>query len=349
MSRVSSFSSAFVRTHPRFQSLLRLLASITVGLIVIGLVGQLLRDRFFITHLMMHAPLVLLGAAAVVLAIVWRGSRAWRATLLVSGVVGVVSGAAPMIGGGARSSPAPSGQDATIVQWNVRWGGGGGGVDGSAKRWSSICDELAGFAQDDAPGGAPDIIILSEAPSPPRIAELSGRLGDGWSNAQVRNAPRARYLYSLAVLSRWPVTLERENEIPSGRTMLVRVAAPDGDIRVLVVDGQSTPLIQRTPRLRAVSDICRAADGSAAPIHIVAGDFNAIGRSIGFDAIRDAGYGPAAASSRGWRGTWPALCPVYDIDHVWLSDEIAVSGCALFSNLATDHRGTVVRVGLPAQ
>jgi endonuclease/exonuclease/phosphatase family metal-dependent hydrolase len=335
------FSSAFIRVHPRFRSLVRLAGVIVVGLIVIGLVGQVVRDRFFVAHLMMHAPLVLLGAGAMVLGIVWRRSRAWRATLILSGIVAIVSGAVPMIGGGPSSTPTPVGHAVTIVQWNVRWGGGGAGVDGSVDRWSAICDELAGVA--------PDIIILSEAPSPPRIAELSGRLGGDWSMAQVRSAPRARYLYSLAVLSRWPVMLERESTIPSGRTMLARVLAPGGDVRVLVVDGQSTPLIRRTQRLRAVSDICRAANKSGAPVHIVAGDFNAIGRSIGFDAIRDAGYAPASASSGGWRGTWPAICPVYDIDHVWLSDGVTVTHCELFSNRVTDHRGTVARVRLPAQ
>jgi endonuclease/exonuclease/phosphatase family metal-dependent hydrolase len=153
-------------------------------------------------------------------------------------------------------------------------------------------------------------------------------------------------MYSLAVCSRWPVRLERETELPTGRAMLATVAAPGGDVRVLVVDGESSPFVRRTPRLRAASDICRAARDVGAPIHIIAGDFNALGRSVGFDDFRAAGYAPASASTRGWRATWPSPCPIYDIDHVWLSDAIAVTGCELFTNTISDHRGTAVRIQL---
>lgn len=319
---------------------MQLAAGATVTLIVIGLVGQLVRDRFFVTHLMLHAPLVPSGAAALVFGMFWRGGRLMRATLLVSGVAGIASGAWPMIGRGPAPSPTDVGQEMTIIQWNVRWGGGGGGgVDGAPARWASICDDIAGHA--------PDIVTLSEAPSPAYVGQLGYELGAGWTSVQVRNAPRARYLYSLAVCSRWPVTLEREIEIPTGRAMLATVAGPRGAVRVLVVDGESSPRIVRIPRLRAVSDICRDARASFEPIHVVAGDFNALGSSLGFDAMRDGGYALVSRSTRGWRGTWPAICPLYDIDHVWLSDDAAVMRCDLFTNFATDHRGTGARVRLP--
>src|SRR5687767_6611339 len=188
-----SHSPAFTRVHLRLIHLLRrILAPAMLAVIVIGLVGQLVRDRFFLAHLMLHAPLLPVAAAAVVSGIVWRGTRRMRATLLVSGVVGLTAGALPMIGWGTPAPPTDAaGREMTIVHWNVRWGGGGGGVDGKPTRWDSI--------RDDVVRQATDILILSEAPSPQRIAQLTDALGQGWTTAQVRNAPRARYLYSLVV------------------------------------------------------------------------------------------------------------------------------------------------------
>src|ERR671912_1431937 len=83
--------SAFIRVRLRFRSLVRFVAAALIALIVIGLVGQLVRDRFFLTHLMMHTPLVPVAAVAVVSGIVWRGTQRMRATLLVSGVVGLMA------------------------------------------------------------------------------------------------------------------------------------------------------------------------------------------------------------------------------------------------------------------
>ena len=188
------------------------------------------------------------------------------------------------------------------------------------------------------------VVVLSECPSETRVRELTTLLGAGWTSVSSRNSPRAHYLYSLVVAARWPVTVEREAPIPSGRVMQVTVAAPGGDVRVLVADGESHFRHGRTARLGAIAQFCRDAAASGKPIDLIAGDFNAVGRSVGFDAIADAGFTSAGASGAGWRATWPSICPLYDIDHVWVGERWTTSDVSRLTNLVTDHRALVVQI-----
>ncbi|HEV2294225.1 MAG TPA: endonuclease/exonuclease/phosphatase family protein [Tepidisphaeraceae bacterium] len=321
--------------------LLRAMAAGLFGMIPGGLVGLVLRDQLRVIAPLIYVPLVPLGAAALVwdIAARGRGLPKWRFLLGAAGLVAIVAGVWTMTGGGAPAaldtSDAPGGTPITVLQWNVRWGGGGGGKDGKLARWDSICRDIARHA--------PDIAILSECPSQERLAHLERTLAPSWSTVRSEHDERARYLYRLVVASRWPVTLERESAIPSGRVMQAVVAAPGGDVRVLVVDGESHFRHDRTPRLHAVAQIMRDAEMSGAPIDLVAGDFNAVGRSVGFDAIAEAGFTSAGAIGRGWRGTWPSMLPLYDIDHVWVTNRWAITRVDPVANDATDHRGQVVR------
>jgi endonuclease/exonuclease/phosphatase (EEP) superfamily protein YafD len=149
----------------------------------------------------------------------------------------------------------------------------------------------------------------------------------------------------MIVCSRWPVRLESEGAIPTGRAMRAIIAAPGGDVRVLVVDGESHPLLDRTPRLRAVAQILRDTAASGAPIDLVAGDVNAVGRSVGFDDMRAAGY-TSIGTLGAWNATWPSICPLWDIDHAWVGNRWTVTGIERFTNLATDHRGQVFRINV---
>ncbi len=72
----------------------------------------------------------------------------------------------------------------------------------------------------------------------------------------------------------------------------------------------------RLPFLGAIDQICRDAAGAGRSFDVVAGDFNTPSRSIGFDALTAQGYTLASRAASGWRGTFPAWLPVYDIDHV---------------------------------
>jgi endonuclease/exonuclease/phosphatase (EEP) superfamily protein YafD len=129
--------------------------------------------------------------------------------------------------------------------------------------------------------------------------------------------------------------------------MEATVVSDKGTMRILVVDGESSPLLSRTQRLSDVLALTRAASKRGQSIDLIAGDFNAVGRSIGFDAFADKGFRLASDRARGWRGTFPSWCPLYDIDHVWVGGYPSATECTFVTNRHTDHRGQVVRVRMP--
>jgi endonuclease/exonuclease/phosphatase family metal-dependent hydrolase len=120
-------------------------------------------------------------------------------------------------------------------------------------------------------------------------------------------------------------------------------------IRLLVVDGISSPFRSRIPFLQAVARECRQAAASGRPYDIVLGDFNTPSRSLGFDDLQALDYRLAGRSARGWRGTFPAWLPVYDIDHVWVRAGLGIGACSFFNGPSTDHRGQMVRILLPRE
>jgi hypothetical protein len=172
-------------------------------------------------------------------------------------------------------------------------------------------------------------------------------MGAAWSAVKVEHAPRSHYWYRLVVLSRWSVRTQRLVSIHNGVAMAVTVDQPSRPIRILVVDGHSTITQLRTPMLHDVAQACRRAATAGTSFDLVAGDFNAVARSVGFDALGAVagGYTQAAHASTGWRTTWPVPLPLYDIDHVWVRHGLILS-CDLFANCASDHRGQLVRLAL---
>jgi endonuclease/exonuclease/phosphatase family metal-dependent hydrolase len=341
MNPVTSPTSA-----PRWRRIVRLLlrtsAVLLSAILLAGLIALIVRDRVPVVGWLIYVPLVPLGAAGVMWDLMARGRGLpkLRFALGLVGAMALVFGVVTTLGAGLTpTAPAAAGATPlTLLQWNVRWGGGGGGRDGSSERWDSLCRDIAAHA--------PDMVVLSESPSDARVKELEQTLGPAWTSVSSRNGPRAPYLYSLVVASQWRVTIEGEAAIPSGRMMQATVAAPGGNVRVLVVDGESHFRHDRTVRLNAIARFCRDAAASDMPIDVIAGDFNAVGRSVGFDAIADAGFSSAGASAAGWRATWPSICPLYDIDHVWVSQRWNIASVERFANLVTDHRGQLARINV---
>ena len=106
--------------------------------------------------------------------------------------------------------------------------------------------------------------------------------------------------------------------LPRGMAMSVTAEVRGRSLRLLVVNGESSPLQSRLPFLQAIAEACKEASALGRPYDFVVGDFNTPSRSIGFDELAAQGYRLAGRSSSGWRATFPAWLPVYDIDHVWL-------------------------------
>src|SRR2546423_11324450 len=96
----------------------------TLLALVLGAVGQLVRDRNVLLALMMYVPLPLVGAWAVVFDLLRRGRsvRRFRFGLSGAGLVALVAGGLPMVGM-RRPDPAPAdATPVTLLHWNVMWG-----------------------------------------------------------------------------------------------------------------------------------------------------------------------------------------------------------------------------------
>lgn len=305
--------------------------------LTLGLFGQLLRDRSTPLLYLNYIPVIPLGAAAVVFDLVRRGRtvRRPRFGYATVGAMAVLVGAVPLVGlrpdrqGGAVTTT----KTLTVLHWNVRWGGRGG-ADG----WRSIRSDIV--------ARHPDVVVLSESPKDEHIRELLADLGPGWSSVRSEHPPHNTYWWRLVVCSHWPVRLDADSAITDGRVAQVTVATDAGPLRVWVVDGVSDPRLPRTPLLTDLARLVRQANAPGQGPDIIAGDFNALGRSVGFDLLADQGYRRTSDSSFAWRGTFPSSCPLYDIDHVWVRAGVAVGESTFFTNLASDHRGQVARLNL---
>jgi len=297
-------------------------------LLGLSLLGHLVRDRAVWLALLMDLPLLPIALAVLLLDLARRGRSIPRARFLVTVVAlaAAVWSLRTMTGHGAdvRHSPAPP---LNIVQWNTQWGGPGGDPT-----WALTADAIA--AQ------APDIVVLNEAPTGPALDQLCRRLGRTWTIAWRENAPGSPYWYRIAVASRWRVVLEREVSVPNGAAIAVLIEPPDAPpLRVLAVDGVSDPRVPRTPMLSAVLDYCRLQSHANRPIDVIAGDFNTVSTSVGFDHYERNYFRLASGRCTGWRGTFPSVLPLYDIDHIWLGPRLRPVSCRMLSSGSTDHRG----------
>jgi endonuclease/exonuclease/phosphatase (EEP) superfamily protein YafD len=320
----------------RLFRLLRITSVIVVTvLLVLGLLGHLVRDRTVWLAALMYIPILPLGLMAVLLAVLPR-RQSYRTRLPgLLGLVAIALSVSAMIETRPRpqSSPA-SARPVTLLHWNVWWGG----------EWEGWDDTVSDIVR-----RAPDVVVLSEGPTAKKQERLRETLGQDWSAVSWESPAGARYRFKLVVLSRWPLRIDAQQDITDGKAMTASVTTDAGELRVLVVDGKSNWYLSRTPRLHDVALICDSARQSGRPIDVIAGDFNCVGRSIGFDAFEEAGYALASRASGEWRGTWPAPLPLYDLDHVWVRREVSVIDCDLFGNSHTDHRGQVVRFATPGR
>ena len=246
-----------------------------------------------------------------------------------------------MLGLRRPEAPQPGSHEITLLHWNMQ----SGGKRANQPRWDRAAGQIL--------ARQPDVIVLSEAPPDRWIFDALYRANRGWRTVHISNKPDAKYWYKPLVCSRWPMTFEGEVAVRNGAAMSVLVEVRKKPVRLLVVDGVSSPTVLRTPFLHDVAAACEAAAAEGRPYDVVVGDFNAVGRSLGFDRLRAAAGGFRAASEYcgGWRATWPAPVPLYDIDHVWVANGHAVARCELYSGgvFDTDHRGQFVNIALPAE
>lgn len=317
------------------------LGRLTLLGLALGVAGQFIRDRAVPFALMMYVPLVPLGTGAVLLDLAWRGRclRTGRFVLGGMGLVAAVIGTTSMLGL-KPPDPLPAGgrhAQVTLLHWNVMWGG-------DPVQWDRMAEQIM--------RRNPDLVVLSEAPSDDMIVDAFNRAGRGWRAVYITNERGSGYWYNPFVCSRGPLKLERRVPLRNGAGMLVLAEVRGRALRLLVVDGRSNPFLPRTPFLHDIAAACDEAARRGEPVDVIVGDFNAMGKSVGFDAVAasgGSGYRRAAEYSGGWRATWPVPLPLYDIDHAWARNGLSVLGCELFSGGRTDHRGQIVKLALPPE
>ncbi len=318
-----------LRSRRLIAALRRLTAALLTTTIVLGLAGQLIRDRTVPLAILMYLPLLPVGVAAIVFDLCQRGHTFPKARfgLTLFGALGTAWPTLTMISAGVRSDAGTDLSGVTILHWNVQWGGG---IFRSQRSWAAQCAEILRHS--------PDIVVLSELPPADWIEQLVDDLGPDASIAAIQHDPISRYWFRLAVCSRWPIRLEDRRPLPGGVAMSVTADVRGRQIRILAVDGRSSPFQSRLPFLQAIADACRAAIAEGRPFDIVAGDFNTPSRSLGFDALEAQGYSLASRSSGGWRGTFPSWLPIYDIDHVWAGPRFRVGSSHLVQR--SGHRSS---------
>lgn len=323
---------------------------VLAAMIVAGLVGQWVRDRAVVFALMMYLPLLPIGLIAVIVDLAQRGRaiRRVRFALAGLGLIGATVAVADMSGGRAIDdgganllrAPAVAAQRAPVrlLQWNVWWGGPPD--QRNERTWNLMIDEIR--------SRWPDIVVLSEAPGKAKLAQLTSAMGAaGWSFVNRRQDEEGG-ADRVAVLSRWPLDKEKTFDFRNGGGVIVRVDHPERPLRILAVDGLSDPLILRTALLDDVAAKCRELESAGRRVDFIAGDFNAISRSIGFDPFDTmcGGYSLASRAASEWRATYRAGFPLYDIDHVWVHRSLTLHDCEFFTNLASNHRGQIVRFSI---
>jgi endonuclease/exonuclease/phosphatase (EEP) superfamily protein YafD len=312
------------------QRLSQLWRGIVVVMVLAVLVGQICRDRILVTALLFYVPPVLVAIVAAGTALACRAKFRVHLFCFAFLLVSLLSQF------GFRSTHPSTAPTIRLVQWNVLWGGTGG-----ESSWPKIVSQLRNMNC--------DLILLNEAPNPARVDAMLQQLGANWSAARFHHRPGERYTCHLVVASKYNVILEDTIITPDARMICCRIAFPQRNLRVLLVDGLSTITLLRSDRLRAVRAYAEQAQRENRAIDFIAGDFNSPANCVGFDdfATMAGGFDHAADFAHEWRGTWPVVLPAMEIDHVWVSRRNRITGVDLFTSLHSDHRGQMVDIALP--
>ena len=315
---------------PVLDMIKEILTLLLSGLLLSGLAAQIIGDYTVWLAWLGYLPLPFIAVAALGWDLLWRG----RSGLLVKPRF-ALSGLSifSLIWVFMTLQGFATGQDGphktpqlTLLQWNIRWGGYHPKQDLPA-----IAQRILQYQ--------PDIVVINEAPSSAvyqqRFQQALGQAYAAYAQAE-----------PVMLLSRWPIHTAQTVSFQNGMGLIATVTTPTQTLRILVVDGVRDLTQPRALLLDSIAAFCEQAKQQAQPIDIITGDFNALGRSRGFDAWTQLGYQLAARAAGVWRGSWTAGLPLYDIDHVWLQARFQGIQVEFFSDTVPDHRGQVVKFNL---
>ncbi len=274
-------------------------------------IGQLLKDRWWLSGLCFYIPSPLLCGSLVIAAVLaWARQRRWLA------VTSLLTALAPAAVVGTLEnrwhfedipSASPRARDTfTLVHWNVFRGFLG---------WDRIQRELAAHPA--------DIYVVSELPESIR-SERVAVLGEGFS--MIRD-------YKLGVACKG--FLEGHIERPKSDFGLIYTVCQVGDqaMSVLAVDLPASVTIARQPGLETVAGWIAHYQPD-----LVVGDFNAPRRSPTLARL-PTGYSHAYHRvGSGWSYTWPVPLPMWAIDQCILGPRVRPIRYQLSNSRLSDHR-----------
>jgi len=182
----------------------------------------------------------------------------------------------------------------------------------------------------------PDVLFCSEV-----TAEWLACLEPALAHLPHRRARPDPGYFGVALFSRWPLASADVWPLPFDWTPAIRatVTTPHGPLGVLGVH----------PPRPGLRDACEARDLGLAAVadaltplparRVVLGDYNATPWNSGFRAML-AATGLRRADNGNWQPTWPSKLPWFlriPIDHVLVSDGVAVADCAVGASFGSDH------------
>ena len=156
--------------------------------------------------------------------------------------------------------------------------------------------------------------------------------------------------FGSGIYSRYPLRDAEDLVLAGAHMVKATVEMPFGATTVVAVHTMQplANLDDLRAQMAALEELAADTDG---PL-ILAGDFNASRQHATFRALLDSGLTDAHLSTgRGWAASWPEgrrLPPFALIDHVLVSDELAVDQVTEVRVPASDHRALVAVVGRAA-
>jgi endonuclease/exonuclease/phosphatase (EEP) superfamily protein YafD len=270
-------------------------------------IGQLFRDATWFTGLLFYLPTTIVVAVVVVFAgwnrfVCRRSGTRWLLLFVIWPIAWLLFVENHL---GDRSITAePNSVTLRLVHWNVLYGKWG---------WRSVCEKLAALHA--------DLIVISE--TPPKFSH------DSFPDMHI-----VRF-GTMTAMSRYPLMADENDSDSGGRQMLETLLwrSPQGLVKVLAADFPSQLSLPRHPMLLRLRSrlVANHAD-------LVLGDLNAPRRSRVLSEL-PVGYTHAYDTvGTGWSSTWPAICPVYALDHCIYGPRIEPLAYTLESTRFSDHR-----------
>ena len=286
-----------------------------------------------------HAPLfaletltfVLLAPAYPVLLAALLSQR--RVLAITSGLVVILHlvWTAPDLRWWPHHQPPAAGQSFTLVSANVRFSNG---LDLPAAR-------TLGRPRADV------LVVLELTPPFVKALEESGTVDELPNRVVLPQRPGQSF--GAAIYSRFPLD-PGPDDLRSGGHPLVSatVQAPGGDVRVVAVHNLQ-PLAGLTTLRTQLRELGKLAEDTIGPL-VLAGDFNATRQHAPFRALLSHGLRDAHMErGRGFARSWPMdmLGPPFALlDHVLVSDEVAVASVRELTVPGSDHRAIVSNLAI---